>query len=71
MAQASSVRNPERRRRCLTRRALRIANLIHHDAPAVLVANDIAIFVRESSRLYGDTLNTALAGILANMKRKR
>ncbi|MFH1924639.1 MAG: hypothetical protein ABIP48_32710, partial [Planctomycetota bacterium] len=63
------VRNPERRRKCLTRRALRIANLIHLDAPSVIVANEIATFVRESSRLYGDMLVESLGGILGNMKR--
>ena len=71
MAQASSVPTPERQRKRLTRRALRIAKLIRLDAPAVIVANEIAVFVRESSRLYSDTLIRALGGILGNMKRKQ
>lgn len=67
MAQTSSVRNPERRRKCLTRRALRIANLIHLNGPSNVVANEIAVFIRESARVYGAELDFALAGILKTL----
>ena len=71
MAQTFSARNPDRQRKDLALSTLRIAKLIRLNAPSVIVANEIACFVRESSRLYGDALIRALGGILGNMKRKQ
>jgi len=63
-------RQQERLRKGLAKRAHRIGRHIDRDTPAVIVANDIAVFVRESSRVYGADLDHALDGILRTLPQR-
>ncbi|MFH1918514.1 MAG: hypothetical protein ABIP48_01320 [Planctomycetota bacterium] len=62
--------DPKRQRARLTKAATQLATLIRTDAPEIIVANRIAVFVRESSRLYGETLVRELGIVLEDTKGK-
>lgn len=61
--------DPKRQRSRLARDARRLADLFTIDGPPVLVANRLAVLVREASRIYHEDLVRELAIVLKEMRK--